>query len=78
MIGALPAIGISANAARVVRGVKIQHVCGDPRLPEVADRALSLRIVRTALKALQTPVSGPTLFEPSELDSDSEEPANVS
>ncbi len=78
MIGALPAIGISANAGRVVRGVKIQHVCGDPRLPEEADRALSLRIVRTALKALQTQVSGPTLFEPSELDSSSEGPADAS
>ncbi len=25
-----------------------------------------LRIVRTALRALQTPVTGPTLFEPSQ------------
>ncbi len=66
MIGALPAIGLSANANRVVRGVKIQHVCGDPNLPEEADTALSLRIVQAALEALQAPVSGPTLFEPAE------------
>jgi hypothetical protein len=66
MIGALPAIGLAANANRVVRGTKIQHVCGDPNLPDEADKALSLRIVQTALDALQTPVSGPTLFEPSE------------
>jgi hypothetical protein len=71
MIGALPAIGLSANANRVVRGTKIQHVCGDPNLPEEADRALSLRIVRTALAALQSPVSGPTLFDPSESESTS-------
>jgi hypothetical protein len=68
MIGALPAIGMSANANRVVRGVKIQHVCGDPNLPPEADRALTMRVVRTALKALTTAVDGPTLFEPSELE----------
>lgn len=67
MIGALPAIGLAANANRVVRGVKIQHVCGDPNLPPDADRALGRQIVRTALHALQTPVEGPTAFEPSAL-----------
>jgi hypothetical protein len=48
----------------VVRGVQVQHPCGDPKLPEEADRDLSLAIVRTALEALQTAVTGPTLFEP--------------
>jgi len=47
-----------------VRGVQVQHPCGDPKLPAEADRDLSLRIVRTALLALQTAVTGPTLFEP--------------
>ena len=47
-----------------MRGVKVQHPCGDPTLPEEHDRRLSLAIVRTALDALQTAVSGPTLFEP--------------
>jgi glycine reductase complex component B subunit gamma len=60
----LPAIAIAANANRVVRGAQVQHPCGDPKLPAEADRDLSLRIVRTALLALQTPVTGPTLFEP--------------
>ena len=76
MIGALPAIGIAANASRVVRGVKVQHPCGDPKLPEQADRELSFNIVMTALRALQTPVTGPTLFEPSE--SASQEPVHAS
>lgn len=57
---------MAANANRVVRGVKVQHPCGDPNLPEQADRALSLTLVKTALRALQTPVTGPTMFEPSE------------
>jgi glycine/betaine/sarcosine/D-proline reductase family selenoprotein B len=64
LIGALPAIAIAANANRVVRGVQVQHPCGDPKLPPEADWDLSLRIVSTALEALQTAVTGPTLFEP--------------
>ncbi len=69
MIGALPAIGLAANANRVVRGVKVQHPCGDPKLPTEADAELSLSICRAALTALETAVTGPTLFEPSEASS---------
>ena len=47
-----------------MRGVQVQHPCGDPKLPPEADWNLTLRIVRTALDALQTAVTGPTLFEP--------------
>jgi hypothetical protein len=46
----------------------VQHPCGDPKLPEEADRHLSLRIVLTALEALQTPVTEPTLFDPPAAD----------
>jgi hypothetical protein len=42
----------------------VQHPCGDPKLPEEADRDLSLRIVLTALSAVQTAVVEPTLFDP--------------
>jgi len=49
----------------VVRGVRIEHVCGDPSLAAEADMALGHRIVATALRALQTRVDGPTLFDPS-------------
>ena len=57
---------MAANANRVIRGVKVQHPCGDPNLPEQADRALGLKLVQTAMRALETPVTGPTMFEPSE------------
>jgi glycine reductase complex component B subunit gamma len=53
---------MQAGANRVVQGVKIEHVCGDPALSPVADRALRRRLVERALQALQTPVEGPTLF----------------
>ena len=61
---AMPAIPLSVGANRVVRGVRVPHVCGDPALSEGKDLELGGRIVRTALHALTAPVSGPTLFEP--------------
>jgi betaine reductase len=61
---AMPAIPLSVGANRVVRGVRVPHVCGDPALAEDKDWELGTRIVQTALKALATPVTGPTLFEP--------------
>lgn len=66
MISALPVIPLSIGAHRVVRGVRVEHLCGDPRLPPEQDRALMRRIVLTALRALRTPVTEPTIFEPSE------------
>jgi len=54
------------GANRVVRGVRIEHVCGDPTLSPAGDRELNLRIVRTALRALQTPVDRPTIFDPND------------
>ena len=63
---AIPVIPLSVGANRVIRGVRVPHVCGDPDLSPDKDRELSLRIVQTALNALTTPVSEPTLFEPSQ------------
>lgn len=39
---------------------------GDPSLSQEKDDEIAMRIVLTGLRAIQTPVSGPTLFEPSE------------
>ena len=61
---AMPAIPLSVGANRVIRGVRVPHVCGDPALSEAKDQELGERIVRTALGALTAPVSSPTLFEP--------------
>jgi hypothetical protein len=51
------------GANRVVRGVRSGHPCGNPALSETDERLLRVAIVREALAALRTPVSGPTLFE---------------
>lgn len=63
VITALPPLAMQAGANRVVQGVKIEHVCGDPTLPPEADRALRRRIVERALDALGTAVKGPTVLE---------------
>jgi glycine reductase len=66
---AMPAIPLSVGANRVVRGVRVPHVCGDPALSEDKDWELGVRIVQAALKALTAPVAGPTLFEPAQMAS---------
>ena len=63
MFSALPALAIDVGALRVIRGIRIEHVCGDPSLSEEEDRRLGRELVMTALKALQTPVTEPTLFD---------------
>jgi len=66
MISALPSIPLSVGAHRVIRGVRVEHLCGDPSLSPERDRELMLSIARKALEAMQTEVSEPTLFDPSE------------
>jgi hypothetical protein len=39
-------------------------VCGNPALGADKDHEYGLQIIRTALRALATPVTGPTLFDP--------------
>ena len=77
MISAIYALALATGANRVIRGARIEHVCGDPDLGPEKDFAYGLEIVETALQALQTPVSGPTLFVPGEA-SLSKEPAHAS
>jgi glycine/betaine/sarcosine/D-proline reductase family selenoprotein B len=49
---------------RIVAGTKIPHPCGDPNLPAEADQSLRRKIVTTALNALQSAVSSPTILVP--------------
>ncbi len=66
MISAIYNLALTTGANRVIRGARIEHVCGDPGLGPEKDFAYGLEIVQKALEALQTTVSGPTLFEPGE------------
>ena len=72
MISAIYDLALTTGAARVIRGSRIEHVCGDPNLGPDKDYAYGMRIVRTALDAICTPVSGPTLFDPLELAAEQE------
>jgi glycine reductase complex component B subunit gamma len=64
MISAIYDFALTTGANRVIRGARIEHVCGDPALGPEKDYAFGMRIVTTALHALTVPVSGPTLFHP--------------
>ena len=59
----MPALPLNVGASRVVKGSRIEHVCGNPALPAEKDRAVARQIVRTALEALRAGVAGPTLFD---------------
>jgi hypothetical protein len=56
-------VALKVGANRVVRAARFSHPCGKPALPLPAERAFRLALVREALRALCTPVEGPTLFE---------------
>ena len=71
-MSALPMIPLAVGANRVVRGVRVEHVCGDPGLSPELDKALARRIVETAIEALQTPVDGPTEFVPTDTTKEKE------
>jgi glycine reductase complex component B subunit gamma len=63
-ISAIYNLALTTGAPRVVRGARIEHVCGDPNLPPEKDYAYGMKIITAALGALATPVTGPTLFDP--------------
>lgn len=67
MISAIYDLALTTGANRVIRGARIEHVCGDPDLGAEKDYAYGMRIIRTALQALSTAVPGPTLFDPLDL-----------
>ena len=64
MISAIYNFALTTGANRVIRGSRIEHVCGDPSLGPEKDYAYGMRIVATALDALHTAVERPTLFDP--------------
>ena len=66
MISAIYDLALTTGASRVVRGCRIEHVCGNPDLGAEKDHEYGLTIIRTALGALTAAVTGPTLFDPTE------------
>ncbi len=64
MISAIYNFALTTGANRVIRGARIEHVCGDPSLGPEKDYAYGMRIVSTALEAVTAAVARPTLFDP--------------
>ena len=64
MISAIYNFALTTGVNRVIRGARIEHVCGDPTLSPEKDYAFGMRIVTTALQTLTMAVPGPTLFDP--------------
>ena len=62
-VTSLTDVALKVGANRVVRGARFSHPFGSPSLPPEAERAFRVALVREALRALRTPVDGPTLFE---------------
>jgi glycine reductase complex component B subunit gamma len=62
-VTALTDVAHKVGANRVVRGGRFSAPCGNPTLPRDDERAWRLSLVRHALRALATPVAGPTVFE---------------
>jgi hypothetical protein len=72
MISAIYGLALSAGGNRVVTGVRIEHVVGDPGRGEEKGYALGLQIMRAAMRALSTEISEPTLFRPAATDTGKE------
>ena len=64
LISAMFPVAQQVRANRIVKGVSIPHPCGDPNLSKELDARLRREIIQTALRALETEVTGPTVFSP--------------
>src|SRR4029450_9277972 len=63
MISAIYNLALPRGANRVIRGARIEHVCGDPTLSPEKDYAFGMRIVTAGLEALTMAGPGPPRFE---------------
>jgi glycine reductase len=56
-------ISLTVGANRIVPTVAIPYPLGDPSLPPAEEKELRRKLVTKALKALETEVSGQTVFD---------------
>lgn len=55
-------ISQTVGANRIVPAVAIPHPLGNPRLTQDQEKELRRNLLQKALKALQTPIEGQTVF----------------
>ena len=68
MVSALPDVQRSMGVNRIVPGVAITNLLGDPAVDAETERTIRQHVVRTALRALGETVNGPTVIHPQEGD----------
>ena len=56
-------ISLTIGANRIIPAIGIPYPLGDPNLGDEGSKMLRRKLVERALKALQTPVDGQTVFE---------------
>lgn len=56
-------ISLTVGGNRIVPTIAIPHPFGDPDLSAAEEKALRRQLVEKALKALQTPIEGQTVFD---------------
>jgi len=59
---AIPSIPISMGVPRVLPGIAVTHLLGNPALPPGDERELRERLTDRALRMLTEEVAKPTLF----------------
>ena len=59
---AIPSIPISMGVPRVLPGIAVTHLLGNPALPPADERELRERLTARALAMLTEEVAKPTLF----------------
>ena len=59
---AIPSIPISMGVPRVLPGIAVTHLLGNPALPAADERELRERLTTRALSMLTVQVTKPTLF----------------
>ena len=62
LVTAMTPVAQRVGASRIVTGGRIPHPASDPGRPPEAERAFRRNLVRVAIRALETPVTEPTVF----------------
>jgi glycine reductase complex component B subunit gamma len=62
LLTAMTPVAQRVGASRIVTGGRIPHPASDPTRPPEAERAFRRNLVRVALRALESPVTEPTIF----------------
>ncbi len=63
LVSALCPLVKSVGANRIVEGRAVPHAFGDPGLSPADEKVFRRQVVEAALRALEAPVAGPTVFK---------------